>query len=83
MTHFVYLVEGEPHVGTVKDYAEALEHAYYSGLDVDNRVWSFGPDGPNAVVASVSTTPYDENDYAHVTVSVGDDVAAFRIDGRA
>ncbi len=87
-TTFVYLVEGEPYVGDIADYANAIEQGHYSGLAVDHRVWVFNAFGTPVAHVAKSTSNYDENDYVHVTVSLefrkGDpEEATIRIDGRA
>lgn len=88
-TTFVYLVEGEPSVGTISDYAKAVEHGHYGGLSVDNTVWTFDENGrAQALTARFSSSPYDEDDYSYLTVElefVKDDpeTATVRIDGRA
>ncbi|MEA2702137.1 MAG: hypothetical protein QOD63_82 [Actinomycetota bacterium] len=89
MTSFVYLVEGEPHVGTVTDYAKAVEEAHYADLMVDNTVWTFVDGKPQPIAVQFPTTGgYDENDWLHLTIEVelvkGDpEVATIRIDGRS
>ena len=83
-SRFVYLVEGEPHVGTVTDYARAMEEAHYAGLSVDtSRVWAFLGDGSVALKPAVTASGYDEDDYSTLTVRLGDETATARIDGRA
>jgi hypothetical protein len=94
-TTFVYLVEGEPYVGDINDYAKALEQAQYSGIEVHNHVWTFdgeyagGARGrPVSHIVRTKTTDYDENDYAYMTVSIefacdDPEEATVRIDGRA
>lgn len=39
LTRFVYLVEGELQVGTIEDYAKAVESAHYNGMSVNSTVW--------------------------------------------
>ena len=81
----VYLVEGEPYIGTVNDYAKAVENAHYSGIGVDNTVWTFDADGkpvPTRVQFS-GGDKFNEDDYAYLTIRVGADEATVKIDGRA
>lgn len=94
-TTFVYLVEGEPHVGTVSDYAKAAEAAHYAGLDLCGVVFTFLPNPHSPGGAYVERTtpkitqgPYSDDDYATLVVELefvkGDpEVATVRIDGRA
>ena len=86
-TRIVYVVEGEPFVGTVGDYAKALEQATYSDITVERTVWVFrGGEAAVAVTPSVSVSPYNEDDYATMTVSIEVDgsieMASVRLDGR-
>jgi hypothetical protein len=88
-TTFVYLVEGEPYIGDIGDYAKAIEHAHYSGLAVDNTVWTFDADGqPVATRAKFHTSDYNKDDYAYRTIELefacnDPEEATVRIDGRA
>lgn len=92
LTPLVYLVDGEPHVGSVNDYAKALEQASYADLDVDPFVYVFEDGTPYAHLVTVTTSGFDSDDYATTTVEVviqrGDsqgrsETASVRIDGRA
>lgn len=84
---FVYLVEGEPYIGTLQKYADAVREAHYSGLEVDRSVWIFEDGNPVSTVARFSSTPYDEDDYSTLLIELefekdDPEVAWRRIDGR-
>lgn len=85
---FVYLVEGEPYVGTVADYARAYENAYYSGLDINPDVCVFTVADPASGVVTAwdcikrSVSDFDEDDYANVTFNFNGETASIRLDGR-
>jgi hypothetical protein len=85
---YVYVVEGEPYVGTVQDVAKAFEHAHYGGVDVSATVYVFEPatgrpPAPVAKSIEITTTDYDADDYASAIIRIGDESASYRIDGRA
>lgn len=86
---FVYVVEGEPHVGTVRDLARALDEANMAGLEVGPFVYTVDREGGHLEPTPYTTagTPYNEDDYATVTVTVplagGPQTATYRVDGRA
>ncbi len=88
LTTFVFLVEGEPYVGTVVDLAKALENAHYADLNVDRTVWTFANGKPEACVVQTQGSSYNEDDYAYVTVELewvkdNPETASFRLDGRS
>ncbi len=89
-----YLVDGEPHLGGIADYARAHEMAHYVGLDVPDVVWTWNvvltPDAPGGATwgwtyhhVEVTAEPYDNHDRATVVLRVLDQQASYRIDGRA
>lgn len=87
-TRLVYVVEGEPSVGTLAEYAETLEMAHYSSCDVSPHVWAFAPDRGERgdfvrLTPSFETTGFDASDFSTTTVRLGDAETSFRIDGRA
>jgi hypothetical protein len=88
-TTFVYVVEGEPYAGTVSDYAKALEHGHYAGLDVSSQVWTFTTHGepfPCKVLNLCTGLNSDDYFLGQVSVDFGGGVvetATYRIDGRA
>lgn len=83
-TRFLYHVEGEPYLGTAADIAHSLEQAHYAGLDVGPTAWTFDDDHqPVGHPITATATPYNEDDYATVTIRVGGATASYRLDGRA
>lgn len=82
-TTFVYIVEGEPYVGTLNDYAKALEQECYGAITVEPDVWTWVEGGWQRVSPRVKVRPFDDNDYATMTVSAFGQTATVRIDGRA
>lgn len=85
MIKFVYVVEGEPFVGDISDYAKAYEHCYYSGLELQPWIWltTNDPEEMYRTAPQRTSTGYDENDYAVVTFAYGEDEANITLDGRA
>lgn len=85
---FVYLIDGEPKLGTVDDYAHDLDHGALAGVEVSRLVHVLTTDERGAMAlreaqATVTMGDYDDDDYSTVTVRVADDVSSYRIDGRA
>lgn len=80
----VYVVEGEPFVGTIESYAKALVHGHYAGIGVDATVWTVGRNGLEPTLAKVTMSDYDEDDWAYLTVELEfSETATAKIDGRA
>lgn len=82
-TTFVYLVEGEPYVGSLADYAKALEQCHYAGLDVGTDLYWWSEETWKRVTPRVRTSAYNEDDYATMTIEAFGQSASVRIDGRA
>lgn len=88
-TRFVYLVDGEPYVGTVADVAHAIEQGHYAGLDIGDVVWTFDGGSPVGHDVTTRSSEYNADDYATVEVEIDPldgrvpYVASYRIDGRA
>lgn len=80
---FVYLVEGEPYVGTVDDVAHALELAHYSAVDVSPYAWTFDAGEPERHEIEVQAAPAPLGDYQHVTVRIDGAEGRYKIDLRA
>jgi len=84
---YAWTVDGRIRSGTLVDYAEDLRQAHYNDANMPPILWL---GGQSLIRPSVKTGPWGEDDYATVTVTAplveypyGDDVATFRIDGRA
>lgn len=85
-TRFVYIVEGEPYVGTMNDYAKALEESHYSDFDISHMVWMVRPDATNKLDAYTVTQElaYEADDYRNIDLYVAlKHMARARIDLRA
>jgi hypothetical protein len=87
-TRFVYLVEGEPYLGTIFELAHVLEEAHYSGIDVGPDVYVFAEGRPVAHTYRTHSTGYNADDYATVFVELelehdDPEEASYRLDGRA
>lgn len=84
---FIYSVEGEPAVGTLVDYANARAQAHYADLAVSSDILVVKHDGVGWIISThevvAESTPYDENDYAYLTLKVLGDEVTVQIDGRA
>jgi hypothetical protein len=91
---YAWRVEDTLTSGTLTKYARDLEHAHHSDVWVSDVLWTVdtsdgrNPDELVMIRPDVHTTDYDDNDYATVIVTVrddehGDDVASYRLDGRA
>jgi hypothetical protein len=79
----IYTMDGEPYGYTLGDYAKAVEVAHYSGGDVSRTVWAWNGGGFDKVEPTRESTGYGEDDYATLTVTLRDEHASIRIDGRA
>lgn len=90
---YVYLIDGEPSIGTLDDYAHAQEMGAYSGIDVSAGLWviTVPPKHITPVLVEVRpevttyVTPDDHGypDYREYRLICGDDEASYRIDLRA
>ena len=76
-----YFIDGEQFVGTIEDVAHALQSAHYAGLDMNRTVYRYAP--LERLTIRTESSGYDADDYATVTVKIGEEVAHYRIDGRA
>ncbi len=89
MNRYVYIVEGEPYVGTVTDIAAAVEEAHYGGLDVPPYAWFVGSvaffedDYELERERLVIAHDYTADDIAHGHVSILGETAPYKIDLRA
>lgn len=83
---FLWWVDaGSPRLGTLQQYAETVENAHYSGLDIDGPYIVRGGPGNRTVeaVEGLERTSYEGDDYLHVTLSFEGAQASYRIDLRA
>lgn len=79
---YVWLVEGEPHAGTLQDYADDLVQAHYSDVEVSPHVWYFLNGIPVSMTPNRSrASTWD--DLSTVWLRHGDDEARIQIDLRA
>ena len=79
-TQYLYDFDGERTVGTLKDYASALEHSAYSGLEVGPLLDLYGSK------VLLRHTTYTSDDWRVITLETSgrdDEVATYRIDLRA
>lgn len=84
---YIWLVEGEPYAGELTDYAEALEQAAHSDIEVSERVWYAQKDFGFRTPRFISTEPLvlsrsTHDDIQTVWINVGVDEARYKIDLR-
>lgn len=58
-TTFVYIVEGEPYVGTLYSYAKALEQACYAGIAVEPVIFAWEEETWKSVTPIVKVGAFD------------------------
>lgn len=85
---FVYLLDGEPKVGTVDDYAHDHDQAHHYGVAIGHTAYIVTSDvsgrmALTEVPITATSSGYDLDDYATMTITVGADEGSYRIDGRA
>lgn len=81
---YVYIVEGEPYVGTVQDIAHAYEQCHYSGLEAPKYAWYVDYDVDDSYELEpariVSVHDYTADDVAHLHIIILGETAPYRID---
>ena len=80
---YVWDTEGFMRVGTLADYAHDLEQAHYCGIGVSAEIKTWPCDAEHTFKPEITQHPYDDNDYALVDVTVGNESTSYHLDGRS
>jgi len=79
LTKYVYFDEDGLHIGTLRDYAKAWEHAHYHGYYLSSEVRTWYGSYP----VTITRIGVDDNDYLHYRLTANDETVFAVIDGRA
>jgi hypothetical protein len=82
-TLYVWLIDSEPCVGTLGDYAESWEQSRYVDVAISPVVWTFEDTTATAHKVEVEYHGTDGSHYMNYTLTVDNLTISAAIDGRA